>query len=444
VTGDEEAALVSRAYHLQRFVNACAGRGAYPIKFNGSIFTVDGTETWRGQRSRLDADYRRWGPCYWFQNTRPIYWPMLACSDFDLMQAFFQLYSDVLALSRARTLIYFQHEGAFYPETITFWGTYQNEIYGWDREGIPAGHVENRYLRHYYSAGLELSSIVLDYYAFTQDTGFLDSVLLPLVDSVVTFYDQHYDRDERGRIRFFPAQALETWWECVNPMPEIAGLKFVLEGLLSLPHEATAKERRREWRRLLGELPDLPTRRADGETLLAPADSYDVLKNSENPELYAVHPYRIYGVGKPDLELARTTFEKRMFKAPENVQPGYHPDPIQAAFLGFPETAREYVVSYFKRRDPESRFSVFYEAAADWRPNQQTGNVAMLALQKMLVQTERKRITLLPAWPKDWDVEFKLRAPYKTTVEGVYRGGRLEQLVVTPDSRAGDVECVLL
>ena len=37
----EEAETVSRSYTLQRYMNACAGRGAYPIKFNGSIFTVD-------------------------------------------------------------------------------------------------------------------------------------------------------------------------------------------------------------------------------------------------------------------------------------------------------------------------------------------------------------------------------------------------------------------
>jgi hypothetical protein len=32
--------ILSRAYTLQRFIDACAGRGSYPIKFNGSIFTV--------------------------------------------------------------------------------------------------------------------------------------------------------------------------------------------------------------------------------------------------------------------------------------------------------------------------------------------------------------------------------------------------------------------
>ena len=31
--------------------------------------------------------------------------------------------------------------------------------------------------------------------------------------------------------------------------------------------------------------------------------------NSENPELYAIYPYRLYGLGKPDLDLARHTID---------------------------------------------------------------------------------------------------------------------------------------
>jgi len=51
----DEAAYVSQMYHLQRFITACAGRGAYPIKFNGSLFTVPPGPT------EKDSDYRRWG-----------------------------------------------------------------------------------------------------------------------------------------------------------------------------------------------------------------------------------------------------------------------------------------------------------------------------------------------------------------------------------------------
>ena len=66
--------------------------------------------------------------------------------------------------------------------------------------------------------------------------------------------------------------------------------------------------------------------------------------------------------------------------------------------------------------------------------------MAMLALQSMLLQAEGKRIIVLPAWPKPWDVEFKLRAPMETTVAGVFRAGKLERLNVTPEKRRDDVQ----
>ena len=191
---------------------------------------------------------------------------------------------------------------------------------------------------------------------------------------------------------------------------------------------------------MLNELPVIPTQQIDGNTILAPADRFDVLMNSENVGLYSVHPYRIFGVGKPDLDLARRTYEMRRFKAMENEHPGYHPDPIQAAYLGLPGDSRRYVVDYFSNRDSSSRFAGFYKANADWLPNQQTGNVAMTGLQKMIMQTEGKRIILFPAWPGDWNVAFKLYAPYNTTVEGEYKNGKLVDLKVNPQSREEDIE----
>jgi hypothetical protein len=63
----------------------------------------------------------------------------------------------------------------------------------------------------------------------------------------------------------------------------------------------------------------------------------------------------------------------------------------------------------------------------------------MITLQAMLIQCDGDKIVLFPAWPKDWDVEFKLAAPKNTTVEGVYRRGQLESLKITPATRAVDV-----
>ena len=41
-----------------------------------------------------------------------------------------------------------------------------------------------------------------------------------------------------------PSQALETWWNCTNPMPEVAGLQAVVERLLALPEAELSAARR--------------------------------------------------------------------------------------------------------------------------------------------------------------------------------------------------------
>jgi hypothetical protein len=63
----------------------------------------------------------------------------------------------------------------------------------------------------------------------------------------------------------------------------------------------------------------------------------------------------------------------------------------------------------------------------------------MKAVQAMLLQSEGEKIHLLPAWPADWNVDFKLHAPRRTVVEGEVRDGKLVRLTVNPPVRSADV-----
>jgi hypothetical protein len=63
----------------------------------------------------------------------------------------------------------------------------------------------------------------------------------------------------------------------------------------------------------------------------------------------------------------------------------------------------------------------------------------MKAVQSMLLQSGGRKIFLLPAWPKDWEVTFKLHAPFRTVVECEYRHGQIQSLKVTPETRRADV-----
>ncbi len=113
---ESEGDVVTRGYILQRFISACAGRGAFPIKFNGSIFTVEeeGAEGF--------ADYRRWGPGYWWQNTRLPYMSMPASGDFDLMRPFFRMYSGLLPLCAIPDQALFRPRRGVLPRVHQFLG----------------------------------------------------------------------------------------------------------------------------------------------------------------------------------------------------------------------------------------------------------------------------------------------------------------------------------
>ena len=426
-----------RGYVLQRFMNACSGRGGAPLKFNGSIFTVEKTPGAPPETPDGDPDWRMWGGNYWFQNTRLAYWPMLASGDFEMLEPWFRMYREALALSKARVKTYYKFEdAAVFPETMYFWGLPNNNDYGW---GNTAPEPSNGYIRRYWNGSLELTALLLDRYDFTQDKDFARNVLVPLADPLIAFLDQYWKRDANGKIRFDPAQSLETWHTAVNPLPEIAGLQFLLPRLLALPKTLTTEPQRQRWQRLLADLPPIPIREVNGRKRIQPAESFASCANSENPELYAVFPYRVFGVGRDHLALARDTYEVRNNRHNR----GWCQDSIQAACLGLGDEAGRLVAARAAQINGADRFPAMWGPNFDWIPDQDHGNNILTTLHFMLLQSDGDRLFLLPAWPKAWNVAFKLHAPKNTVVEGVYRAGRLEQLKVTPASRQSDVQNML-
>ena len=81
----------------------------------------------------------------------------------------------------------------------------------------------------------------------------------------------------------------------------------------------------------------------------------------------------------------------------------------------------------------------FWSKNSDWIPDMDNGGAGMITLQLMLMQCDGNRIQLLPAWPDDWTADFKLHAPYQTTVEGHVEHGNVTKLKVVPGNRAKDV-----
>ena len=451
VSGPEETRAIEQGYVMQRYMMAAMSRGLYPAKFNGGLFTVGGDNVPQGVDSTDNVhnpDYRKWGSAYWNQNNRHLYWPLLATGDFDLVKSWFDMYVNALPLAKDRTQLYYHHSGADFIETINFWGLPTLNDFGWDNQ---TNVVQSPFMRYHTQGGLEVAAQMLDEFDITQDATFARAKLVPFADAILAYYAQHWKTDANGKLLMYPSQSIETYQvDATNPAPDIAGAYVVAHRLLDLPQNLTSSQQRAAWKKLLAKLPPLPIGTthdgklppfakgdADGKRTILPASQYGETKNIENPELYTVFPYRIFSVGKPELQLARDTYNARLF--PVNYCWGQ--DGEEASLLGLTEDARKDVIRELTNYG-DQRFKWFWNTAMDWIPDFDNGGAGMMTLQNMLLQTDGRRILIAPAWPKDWTADFKLHAPFQTTVKGHVQDGKLTNLVVSPASRRKDVVLV--
>ena len=428
------ASRLTLALVLQRWIQACGGRGAFPIKFNGSIFTVEPQLT---GGPVFNADWRKWGDCFWWQNTRLPYYPMLAQGDFDMQTPLFDFYRRTLAIAEQRARAWHGASGGYWPEVMTPFGTHGNRDYGWNRDGVPKDKVLCPWWEYARNQGLELLALLLDRYDYERDPAFFRAQVLPIAGPVLAWFASAYPRTADGTLRITPTQALEThWYKVENDLPTIAGLHWCLQRLRTLAPELVPEAQQVAWAALELALPPIPLREQDGARQLAPASVYDPSRqNCESPELYAVFPFRHYGLGKPDLEFARRAYLGRH----DRFTNGWPQDGQDAALLGFLDDARANVLAKVQNHNRAHRFPAMWGPNFDWCPDQCHGSNLLDTVHRMLLQCDGDRILLLPCWPADWDVSFRLHAPQRTTVECVYRGGKVEKLVVTPPERRAAV-----
>jgi hypothetical protein len=220
-------------------------------------------------------------------------------------------------------------------------------------------------------------------------------------------------------------------------MRTVAGvLTLVVVGVLALPAEAVPADTRRSWQSLRDALPPLPTKREGDKTLLLPAEEFQPRRtNSENPEIYAIYPFRLFGVGKPNIEVARETLARRRARATS----GWQQTGMVAAICGSAGEARDVLIANVRNSNPGHRFPVMWGPNYDWVPDQDHGSNFMHTLQLMVLQSDGGKIHAFPAWPAQWNVRFRLHAPGNTIVEGACRNGRAELTTVSPDRRRADV-----
>jgi hypothetical protein len=481
-SSSEAVQRLTQTYAATRYVQAIQSRTWVPIKFNGELFTA----TLPPETKNSGPSYRQWGANSWWQNTRLAYWNMAASADFENLASIFEFYHQTLDFAARRTIEYFNHTGIFYTETKTLFGSYSVAGYG-DAAKRPLNLPVARELCSAMNfdfggdaGGPEVSMMILDHYDYTGNHTALVR-FFPIVSLTLDFFRQHYTkRDGNGRMVIWPTQALEKYkcanmpqqagaaWQppnatnCIeNDTPTVVALHVLLERVLRLPVDAVpagtiTEVMRKQWRQLQAILPPVPMQAGSVESVL-PYGSYPVNYNEtvnrngyETPEMFPVHPYRFFSVGREKLGVKRprTPAVNCLLHAagtPEvckNAQAnmGWTQLPMTSALLGQADLAQRAVLERAMAGSAVGyRFIGFapheqdYEPAEDQYANMNSG------LQWMLVQPAddgNSSSIVFGAWPCEWDVSFKLAAPGPATIEGELKGGKVVKMVIDPPSHA--------
>ena len=233
---DSDIKEITRNYTLFRYMLGCNAYGSVPTKFNGGLFTFDPCHI--DEKQAFTPDYRKWGGgTMTAQNQRLVYWPMLKSGDFDMMSSQFDFYNRMLKNAELRTQVYWQHNGACFCEQIENYGLPNPAEYGFKRpEWFDKGVEYNAWLEYEWDTILEFCQMILETknYANADITPYL-----PLIESSLTFFDEHYRQlasrrgrkalDGNGQLVLFPGSACETYKMTNNASSTIAALRTVLE-----------------------------------------------------------------------------------------------------------------------------------------------------------------------------------------------------------------------
>ncbi|TWT81558.1 hypothetical protein CA13_30110 [Planctomycetes bacterium CA13] len=461
---DEKSPIwqMGKNYNLMRYQLGGNAYGEFPTKFNGGNLTFD-------DRPGYDPDWRRWGGDFFTgQNQRLLYWPMLKSGDFDMMPPQFDLYRKALPGAMIRVKDAFGHGGAAFSENTDASGIHIPFCYGWDDptskyrrgEAIPFCSPELRaYMGHgspvekgvmcnpsvawYYHLQLEFAYMIMERYRYTGESF---EQYMPLIRESLKFYDEHYQvrkknrdgspLDENGKLVIYPSQACEAYKGVKNPVDAICGLRACLDLLIEIDEPYLSPKDKAYFRSFLDRVPELPFDELEGHRVMSPAEDAELYNSSEAPQWYPLFPYNRFSLLDDEMQTFHNTW--KYDTSMRRTHGGWNQIGIFLARMGMTEEALEYHKKKFAD-DTRHRFPTFWGPNYDGIPDHNHGGAGMIGLQEMLMQCFGDSILVLPAWPKDIDVDFKLHAPKQTVVEVTFKLGKIQSLKVSPKEREQDV-----
>jgi hypothetical protein len=403
----------------------------------------------------MRGDERNWGLSEWVQEIRFTYMPLYAANRLEMARGLSRHYSQMAPYLEAQTRKMWGLPGIWIPETVLPWGHAEDFALADPGPGKAASHFHRRaergkqgdlppgkfdlynpYVGYLFTAGLEICHHYLLYYRYSGDEEFLRCDAYPMIRRVCEFIASLLRKEPDGRYHLDPANALETWWMVRDPADTMAGIRAVFPEFVRLSEKLGRDARlRTRCSAILAALPE-PSRGLWDQTgkirpeidvyapAVAPGPAHP-RSNAENPALYRVFPFGLSGIGSPDDELARRTFERRI----SPVEHGWSMDALWAARLGLGDQACQLLTAHaarfqrFRYGGWTSNDSSVFPGGLSSTPFLDAGGNSAAALQEILLQSHDGTIRLAPAVAATWSGAFRLRAEGGFLVAAEFRDG---------------------
>ena len=473
---DGAADFMERVRTLHLYYMASSSRGAFPPKWNGSIFTTDG-------------DRRRWGAQFWVWTMEMHYYALMAADADDLCEPFFRMYTSQAESCRVAAAQRWGVAGAFYPETTSFDGPvalpqelveefravflghqpaatlstrlrqlcrYEHHLRTqlYPLEGSSDNHIT--YISHVATSACELALLAWWRYRYSGDGDWLRTRAYPLLRDTVEFYRGLAVRGEDGYFHVYGLNQHEDFWAADDGIWDLAAIRSAAQLAIAAAEILDVDAGlRRVWQELLDHLTPYPMgSEPQAQALTGGVLAEDVwaaghlgaVDGQHNPEdvwLAPVFPFEDWTLEtrQPSTD---AIVQKLLDLAPRmnSILRGDACNtairtPIAAVRAGRGDELPAILTAYYAAFGAlENGWSLF---EGQGKTENQAHSIEPLGcisfiLQEGVVQSVSPRpgqpeiISLFPAWPKEWDASFRL----------LTRGG----FVVSSSTRNGDVQFV--
>ncbi len=283
-------------------------------------------------------------------------------------------------------------------------------------------------------------------YRYTLDETFLRREAYPVIRDCATFYQNYAKLGDDGLYHVAPTSSWEEPPIGRDAHADCAAWRAIFSTAIESAERLEVDgDRVPAWRDLLAKAPPYPVddgvfsvvMRDDGTP--EPTNHYQW----QLPNLSAVFPYSVIGIGSPEAEraLAARTFERYRF----NADAGHEFLPVIAARLGRADWWRDamwHYIQFFQVYDQGlfHYYNIFGSKEiesgneAGLHPYLESSGILATATNEMLLQSHEGVIRVFPATPEHWPAQFILRADGAFRVASRHAaGGEIPWIAIQAD-----------